>query len=436
MAEKKEIPMPRTASTVTFGDFVDSVNVADLQTFWKAGANLDSDGKRKMREQVMGSNHTSIWNMVQDVTNIVAGGSNREAPVRMTGKLTLAGVAAALQKYVTNGEPYPVPTGTPAAEQGAPPSTATAGAAASPAANPPAPASGEPPQGVSENVLSALTGLYEDTAVTFESIATGNDFRALLWGIAPDVLKATAEQGIIGDALLSLSKSPETAATVRSILTAAGLDDSQTLAAMRKANPALVTAQHSKAADNLFHLGLVKRQLDGYEGLIRDEAVAIVRKARQRSEATPEQVSEARNTVALDTLGDLLDGLERESKRWAEWKAARDAEKARNGMAENGEGAPEAEKVPYASLSEKAREMMAEADWDTLPASAQQTLANRWKDAPAAAPETPQVAPEAEAETASGETAPETEAPAETPQVAPETEPEAEAPKGNGRQRK
>ena len=416
--------MPRTASTVPFGDFSDAVDLEALRTFWKAGANLTSDLRRKMREQVMGSNHTSIWNMVQDVENITKGGGNREAPVRMTGKLTVENVAAALNKYVRDGEPYPVPDGTPAAEQGAPGTASTA------SSTPPSPAaaSGEPPQGVSPNVLEALTALYEDQGRTFEAVATGNDFRMLLWSIAPDDLKATAEQGIIGDALGTLTKSADATATIRSILKAAGLTDEQVLTAMRDANPGMVTAQHSRAADSLFHLNLVKRQLDGYEGLIRDEAVAIVRKSRQRSEATEAQVNEARNTVAVDTLGDLLDSLEREAKRWQEWSDNRKAQREREQTAQGGtpEAAPEA--IPYETLPPAVKAIMSETDWSDLPTSAQHKLAERWKDAPEAETEAAEVtAPAPPAEEASPE-----EGAAPTAAEAAE----AEAAPANGNQRR
>lgn len=411
--------MPRTASTVPFGDFIDAVDVSALNTFWDAGANLNSDQRRKMREQVMGSNHTSIWNMVQDVTNITKGGGSREAPIRMTGKLTIDNVAAALNRYVRDGEPYPVPADAPVASQGSAAAATSTGSTPSPSASG---SPNEPPQGVSENVLTALVFLYEDKSVTFDGIATGNDFRMLLWGIAPDTLKATAEQGIIGDALGTLAKSADATATIRGILAAAGLSDDKVLSAMRAASPALVTAQHSKAADTLFHLHLIKRQLDGFEGLVRDEAVAIVRKNRQRAEATEAQVIEARNTVAVDTLGDLLDSLERESKRWQEWSDNRKAQREREDAAQNGGPKSEPEKLPYASLSEAGKALIpTEQEWDDLPASAQAVIVNRWKDAPETTPEgetpeTPPAAPE-------GET--------------PETNPApADAPQGNGSRRR
>lgn len=427
---QERTPMPRTASTVTFGDFSDAVDVEALRTFWKAGANLSSDQKRKMREQVMGSNHTSIWNMVQDVENITKGGSNREAPVRMTGKLTVENVAAALNKYVRDGEPYPVPDGAPSAEQGAP-SNGNASTASTPPS--PAAASGEPPQGVSPNVLEALTALYEDQGRTFETVATGNDFRMLLWSIAPDALKASAEQGIIGDALGTLTKSADATATIRSILKAAGLTDEQVLTAMRDANPGMVTAQHSRAADSLFHLNLVKRQLDGYEGLIRDEAVAIVRKSRQRSEATEAQVNEARNTVAVDTLGDLLDSLEREAKRWQEWSDNRKAQREREQVAQGGTPVAEPEAIPYETLPEAVKAIMSETDWSDLPTSAQHKLAERWKDAPEPKAETEAEAVEAAAEAAEEQGAPPEEGTAEAAAEAAGAE---AAPEGNGNQRR
>jgi hypothetical protein len=398
---QKEVPMPRTSSTVTFGEFQDAgIAVSDLEAFWKLG----TGDKRKMREQVFGANHTAIWNMVQDVTNISRGGGSREMQVRMTGGLTLEKVASAMQTYVRDRAPLP---------EGNAPTNAAPNPGAAAGAAPAASTTGEPPRGVSPNIIEAVAALYGDQSRTFDGIALGNDFRMLLWGIAPDDLKSDAERGLIGDALGTLTRSADAAATVRLIMREAGLTDDTVLSAMRSVDPALVTAQHSKAADTLFHLSHISRELNGYEGLVRDEAVSIVRKARQRTEPSEEQVTVARNTVALDTLGLLLDNLEREAKRWAEWSENRKSQSEREATAQNGNGAAEAEAIPYADVPDAAKEKLTEEDWNSLPASAQNTLVNRWKDAAPA----PEVTPE--------------------PEVSPETTPEPDAaPENNTRRRR
>ena len=392
--------MPRTTPLVKFADFTARVSAEELSAFWVATSKLGTN-HRVVREIALTPegdypdrkiSHSSAWNMVQDVESIVRTGSDPERTVRLGGELTMDKVEAAIQRFVREGAPFPTADGAPS----------TASVASVPTAAAPS-GSRQVKEGVSDNIIAALTALYEDKSVTFDAVDTAEAFRMMLWGVTPDVIKATAEKHIIGTALETLTKSADAAATIRSIIAAIPLPegtstDDAILNAMKAATPALVTAQHSTAAANTYHLYLIAADLNGYEGLIRDAAVAIVRKNRQRSEATEAQVTEARNDVALDTLGHLLDALEAERSAWSEAQRNRLSQTVKDEAAQGGNGEPHAEPVPYESLTDEMKSKVPDRElWDGMTPVQQRKVYDRWMNA-APATETPVAeAPVAEA---------------------------------------